>query len=129
LRERTVERHDIRVDTCPRCKGIWFDKEELESLLRVGAKELRVPSGAERAGRLCPRCSEALLGFTYPQTYVQVEMCKTCGGLWLDAGELAEIKTVREHLRLEGKLDPYAPVQGLKGALLRFIDAALGSLT
>lgn len=30
-----VVRHRVEVDYCPRCKGVWLDRGELESLLDV----------------------------------------------------------------------------------------------
>ena len=66
--------------------------------------------------------------FYYPQTYVTVEMCKSCEGLWVDAGELKEIETVRDGLKSKGKFQEYDDVCGIKGALLNFIDKAINTL-
>lgn len=40
---RLVERefHDVKVDVCPKCKGIWLDHGELELLAHVGRNELQ----------------------------------------------------------------------------------------
>ncbi len=95
------------VDVCQGgCGGIWFDAFELE----------RVDEEAESAGepllhiqrddtivvdttrkRACPRCAEIKLHRHYfsAQRRVQVDQCPNCGGYWLDAGELAEIRAER----------------------------------
>ncbi len=70
-----------------------------------------------------------MAAFYYPQTLVTVDMCRECRGVWLDGGELEEIGAVRRHLRQEERLERYAPVPGIKGSLLRFIDRAFASLT
>ncbi|NQT86006.1 zf-TFIIB domain-containing protein, partial [bacterium] len=66
--------------------------------------------------------------FSYPQTYVRIDMCRRCSGLWLDGGEYKEIAAVRGRLDAKGKLDEYAPPVGLKGSILRLIDAAIETL-
>ncbi len=63
--------------------------------------------------------------FDYPQTYVEVDMCGHCRGLWLDKGEAKEIKAVRKHRKQKGELEEYAPATGIKGSLLSFIDRAI----
>ena len=126
LRGVTVKKTGVRVDSCRQCKGVWFDAEELESLLDVAAKELEIPLNAEKSvSSSCPRCGKPLFHFQYPQTYVYVDMCKKCGGLWLDAGEFNEVKAVRQSLEKTGQLEEYAPPAGVKGGLIRFIDVAL----
>ena len=129
LRERRVRNGTVKVDRCPACKGAWLDAGELEALLRVAAKDLRVPPSARKSGlHDCPRCGCSLHNFQYPQTYVKIDMCKECGGMWLDAGEFQEIKAVRRALEKDGTLEEYAQPGGVKGGLLNFIDMAIEAL-
>lgn len=118
------------VDACPECQGIWFDQGELNQVLRTAAKELRPPGNSpHQATALCPCCHVPMIAFEYPQTVAVVDMCPDCLGLWLDRGELKEIEAVRESLRQKGELEAYAPVPGVKGAMLRWIDSAIGRLS
>ncbi len=34
---REVERRGVRIDVCPRCRGVWLDRGELEKLLETAA--------------------------------------------------------------------------------------------
>ncbi|GBD40788.1 hypothetical protein HRbin39_00157 [bacterium HR39] len=34
---REVERHGVRIDVCPKCRGVWLDRGELEKLLEAAA--------------------------------------------------------------------------------------------
>lgn len=118
------------VDVCRKCNGIWFDAGELDQVLDVSARDLQAPkSDEERATALCPKCYTPMAAFHYPQTLVTVDMCRACHGIWLDGGELQEIATVRLALQQQHRLELYAPVRGIKGALLRFVDAAITRLT
>ena len=129
LKEARVTSSSVKVDCCPECKGVWFDAGELNAVLSVASKELKVPPSAKKSVvHSCPQCHSALYRFQYPQTYVKIEMCKKCGGLWLDAGEFNEIKAVREALEKSGELEEYAQPTGAKGALLNFIDTAIEAL-
>jgi Zn-finger nucleic acid-binding protein len=125
---RQATEHDVTVDQCSRCSGLWFDRAELNKVMPVAAKELHPPDDAQTCERLCPRCDQMMRRFNYPQTLVMVEVCPKCQGLWLDAGEFKEIRIVREQLRQAGKMEPYAPVTGVKGKLLAWIDSTIGSL-
>ncbi|MHC4996598.1 MAG: zf-TFIIB domain-containing protein [Planctomycetota bacterium] len=90
---------EIEVDRCPQCHGVWFDAGELHDLIEVADEKVRVPRGASDARAYCPRCDGNLMRFYYPQTYVQIEACKHCSGIWIDKDELREIYMVRQHLR------------------------------
>jgi Zn-finger nucleic acid-binding protein len=129
LRKRKVKGKDFGVEYCLKCKGIWFDRNELVEVMPEAIKELGIPRGAKKDMRcLCPKCSEALYAFEYPQTYVTVDMCKKCGGLWFDRDEFKEIRTVRSSLEKWGEMQEYAEATGAKGALIDFIDSAMKSL-
>jgi uncharacterized protein len=119
----------VVLDACRQCKGIWFDARELDRILDVAAKELVPPGeGQQPPTALCPKCYSPMVAFHYPQTLATVDMCRECRGIWLDGGEFGEIRAVRRKLREQERLEEYAPVPGIKGAMLRFIDAAMAKL-
>jgi hypothetical protein len=64
------------------------DKESLERLREHIREEAHKHKG-EPSTMDCPRCTGRLHVETYND--VQVDRCDTCGGVWIDAGELAEI--------------------------------------
>lgn len=128
LKHGKANENAAEIDYCARCKGIWFDKGELEQIVSAAIKDIGVTSQAQKNNILCPKCYRPLYKFTYPQTLVQIDMCKKCKGLWLDAGELKEIEVVRQSLSKSGQALEYADPTGVKGALIRFIDIALERL-
>lgn len=92
------------VDVCQGgCGGIWFDAFELqqvddeeelagEPLLHIKRDEqINVDTTRKRE---CPRCAEMRLHrhFFSAKRRVEVDQCPNCGGYWLDAGELAQIR-------------------------------------
>jgi Zn-finger nucleic acid-binding protein len=90
-----VDGYPVEVDHCRTCDGIWLDRGELERLLDAPEASLTVPKGAALGRRLCPRCTTAMYAFYYPKTFVTVDMCKRCQGLWLDKTEFQEMDAVR----------------------------------
>lgn len=129
LTKRRAKGKDFSVEYCLKCKGVWFDRYELEEVLPETIKELGVPGDAQKDVEcLCPKCSKALYAFDYPQTHVTIDMCKRCGGLWVDRGEFKEIRIVRRSLETRGEIQEYADVTGIRGALIKFIDSAIRSL-
>ena len=92
----------VEIDRCSGCKGLWFDANELDELLRYDNSEM-LDLGLASLGHawdtsntvLCPRCkvipmkTENMLG----HESVQRELCPQCLGSFLDAGEFTEIKS------------------------------------
>lgn len=129
LTNRRAKGTGFTVEYCLKCKGVWFDRDELEDVMPEAIRELEVPGHAQKDPEcLCPKCSKALYAFDYPQTCVTIDMCKKCGGLWLDRGEFKEIRTLRRSLERWGEMREYADVTGVKGVLIDFIDSAIRSL-
>lgn len=109
----------VLIDVCiSGCKGIWFDRGELEKVLKHPAQaeqlmnstgwEIQESPAAEK--RCCPRCAQVALhsfhwGGQYP---VELDLCPQCGGFWLDAGELL---LVCEGLKAGEKLPQVRPVK------------------
>ena len=101
-----VEVEGMVIDVClDGCGGMWFDKYELK----------RVDNGCENVGELlnnlkakpgiktipaekrkCPRCQESILrqGYYSTRKEVIIDKCYNCGGVFLDAGELAHIRSL-----------------------------------
>ena len=128
LKKKYVSGANLNVDYCPKCKGVWFDRGELEQAMAVADPQLQIPGGAVRLQAPCPRCDKPLYAFAYPQTRVVIERCKACGGLWLDAGEFKLIREAREQLPTPEEPSEETAVSGVKGALIRFIDGAIEHL-
>ena len=95
----------ITIDVCEGgCGGVWFDAFELqrvdEAHESVDDGLLDVPRDPEvtvdhQARRQCPRCPGIVMmrhHFSVRQE-VEVDACPSCGGYFLDHGELAAIRT------------------------------------
>lgn len=97
---------NIIVDACEGgCGGIWFDRFELpkvdnleeaegESLLNIKkSPEVEVNPNLRR---YCPKCSGIPMMRHYYsiKREVLVDECPSCAGFWLDAGELAAIRSL-----------------------------------
>jgi uncharacterized protein len=97
-----LELEGFVVDTCGACGGVWFDNFELARVdnahERLGEALAVLPFNPAavilRDKRPCPKCA----GITMLQhkfsrdKAVLVDECPSCGGVWLDGGELAEIR-------------------------------------
>ena len=91
-------------------------RNEDEYFVRQDAELLRKQREAQEAERIrqerashfmkCPKCGADLA--EKPMNGVRVDMCTECGGLWLDAGELEQVR------------------QGHKSGVSRFVDDLFG---
>ncbi|MHC1763268.1 MAG: zf-TFIIB domain-containing protein [Verrucomicrobiia bacterium] len=123
-----VQAGNVTVDVCVGgCGGIWFDIFELkkldephetaaEMLVEIQRGERRPADQPQR--RKCPRCPDIVMmrHFYSPRRRVEVDECPSCGGFWLDAGELALIR--EEHKDEEAQ----------KAAIAEYLDAASASI-
>jgi len=93
--------HDVEVDYCPRCLGIWFDEDELRLAKDDEDKQLnwidvdlwrdKSKFTVLRADKYCPACRVGLQEVRYDTSKVRVDFCKLCKGVWLDRGEFRRI--------------------------------------
>jgi len=90
---------NIEVDLCPSCHGLWLDRDEvfqlstqsdraldeLRELVKVaGEGEPVIPSTQS-----CPACGGKISVASFDSFHV--EHCITCGGIFLDRGELDRV--------------------------------------
>ncbi len=88
---------DVEVDYCPKCRGLWLDRDEirllagksdetlaeLRELVQEGGAEEPAPSTVKPP---CPACGSKLTLAVFGSIYM--EHCSACDGIYLDRGEL-----------------------------------------
>jgi Zn-finger nucleic acid-binding protein len=97
-----VEYHNIELDYCNNCKGVWFDSGELELLLKSqGLKEpesffdgilnsQETTSSEEK--RNCPICGRKMKKTAIGgQPEILIDACRNNHGLWFDGGEVTQM--------------------------------------
>ncbi|MFT7623149.1 MAG: Zn-finger nucleic acid-binding protein [Myxococcota bacterium] len=96
-----------RVDRCQLCGGIFFDKGELESILRL-VKHFHKVTLDEADIETVPcaeRCRDVACvnghGTMTPQDLggIIIDACDTCGAVWLDHGEIVALKIAEASVR------------------------------
>ena len=77
-----VEYHNIELDYCTGCKGVWFDSGELDSPETISSEKKRK----------CPIC-----GYKMKKTNlgekpkILIDLCSEEHGLWFDGGEITQL--------------------------------------
>jgi Zn-finger nucleic acid-binding protein len=104
---QAVECFGVTVDECPRCKGRWFDRDELRKARESAEEDLRWldfepfavdVAAAPRSGKPCPRCRVAMASVPYGDSGVVIEVCPQCRGVWLNSGEFERMVRYLESL-------------------------------
>lgn len=89
----------VEVDYCERCRGVWLDAGEFETMMRVtGATPAdplmefssRIVAHPRRTQYLCPRCDQRLEEIGIADKLL-VDRCPRGHGLWFDANELQQL--------------------------------------
>ena len=87
------------VERCPRCGGTWFEGTTLDKALRETPPALfqappRPPDPAVNTQKgVCPSCKTPMIkvnSLTSPR--ILMDVCKVCGGRWVDGGEFVRIR-------------------------------------
>jgi Zn-finger nucleic acid-binding protein len=93
----------VTVDVCEGgCGGMWFDNFELKKLSDPGQIDAAALLQFDRDDlvlidyekrRRCPKCDIIMMRhFFSDRREVEVDSCPSCNGVWLDPGELTQIR-------------------------------------
>jgi Zn-finger nucleic acid-binding protein len=82
----------LEVDSCPACRGMWLDANELDRLEDMAfdddPRKGSLIHSKKRSGFPCPRCGTAMVEFQYRLYDLRLDYCEAQGhGFWLEAGE------------------------------------------
>jgi len=93
--------HNVEVDYCPKCLGLWFDRDELREAKDNKDKTLnwldfdlwrdRAKFYIDHSIKYCPVDRCGLIEVKYDSSKTKVDFCKMCNGVWLDRGEFKQI--------------------------------------
>jgi len=149
------------VEACGSCGGHWLSHDDLRALLDAGPPPdappgegdpvpVQVPLHEVREDLPCPACGSTMEAFNYAgDSGIILDRCGPCGRLWLDAGELGEVRRAaaassagvdrdakrfagdlrHEELRqeaLEREDTKDTPLPGVTAAVSRAVDAVEG---
>ena len=126
LEAATLDR--VTVHDCPKCGGMWFEKDELRRA-KDGAEDwvrwldcdifAAAQESSDTTTKTCAECGEALRSLVYPHSNVRVDVCVADHGVWLDKGEFDAIVKALDELTNKMSVDEYerATVEQLKEIL------------
>ena len=94
----------VNIDICSDgCGGLYFDAKELQLLQKVSGDDMAEINSYledkqfspvdEQAVRMCPNCSTNMVKTKINGLNVQIDTCYTCGGIFLDYGEIGAIRS------------------------------------
>ena len=97
-----VEYKQIELDYCTKCRGVWFDAEELELLFeRMGLENYDLPlsdllnspeAKTPERERKCPICNQRMKKTKIGQEpEIVIDVCRQGDGLWFDGGEVGQL--------------------------------------
>jgi len=124
-----VEYHNIELDYCNSCKGVWFDSGELELLLKShGLEEAKAffddilksqEAASSEKKRNCPLCGRKMKKTAIgDQAEILIDVCRDGHGLWFDGGEVIQLIG---HLAGE-----HPPKYDSKGQVISFLEEVFG---
>lgn len=92
-----LELHEVEIDYCTQCNGIWLDEGELELLCASGEnanqflRELKSAKKTAEASRKCPICRKKMAKVLFGENGdIMVDKCTKNHGIWFDDGELIQ---------------------------------------
>ena len=104
--------YKVEVNYCPKCLGLWFDRDELREAKDEKDKDLKwldidlwqdkKKFQISKSKKLCPVCGVPLYEVSYGTSNIKVDVCNVCKGVWLDRGEF---KKIIDYLKEQGKYE------------------------
>jgi Zn-finger nucleic acid-binding protein len=110
---RTIAYEGVRIHTCDGCGGEFIGSGELAHIVRTRGErfpELEgvdlshikpafgVPTSEKQRTLTCPECATDMNVVNYgSDSGIFVDRCPSCGGLFLDSGELENVQILMEH--------------------------------
>lgn len=102
------EVHGVEIESCPKCRGIFLDNDELRKLKDRSVEnswmklnwvddevEAVENSIAIETSRFCPKCgSVKMIATHYGDSEILMDICPRCKGMWLDQDEFNEIISI-----------------------------------
>ena len=98
-----VEYAQVELDTCAKCRGIWFDAGEIDLLFekagipeseRGFGKLLETAGPTREAPRSCPLCRKKMAKARVGPAGPVIDRCVREDGLWFDSGEVGQMLAV-----------------------------------
>lgn len=92
-----LELHEIEIDYCTNCKGIWLDAGELELMLEDETEKARLIQSLEvvedtKERKLkCPICRDKMEKVKHNQLDIITDKCIHNHGIWFDKDELTKV--------------------------------------
>jgi len=98
---------EVELEACDRCGGRWLDPDSLKAIVDAPAPAGGPPTGKEgvpglevstalhegKPNLLCPDCREGMEPFNFAgDSGIFLGKCHRCGGVWLDAGQLEQVR-------------------------------------
>jgi Zn-finger nucleic acid-binding protein len=129
---------DATLDVCTKCAGQFFDSGEMFKAFGIKADPSywdRPETGGvvTQSELMCSDCGVFMLkqDVKYEGEHVEIDRCGTCGGIWLDKGEVETIMKIGDKLqplldaeraKAKAELDSMGNVDfGSPGLIARFL--------
>jgi Zn-finger nucleic acid-binding protein len=122
----------VRIDECKKCRGMWFDHDELKRAKDSEDEDLRWLDfdifeqkankyTKSKSHRFCPKEGSMLEKQIYSNSKIVIDFCSKCQGIWLDYNEFEKIVEYLENMVVTNTSEEYA-----KEALRQFTEILNG---
>lgn len=97
----------VQIHSCEKCKGIWLNKGELNTIVHPIEGDLEYCSTDHvKEGMIsdyaCPQCKKIMAKVNFiSYSDIKLDYCRKCKGIWLEKGELDAINTEIDQLQHE----------------------------
>ena len=113
----------FELDVCSNCLGVWFDEGELGKMAKLPkqgfeSRQPTAPVPLTHLQRSCPMCQTTLESSQYQYTSkITIDRCQKCGGVFIDQGELEEIREFIENAKTMTPIQRTAAAAGRMDAM------------
>ena len=100
-----MTRQGVEVDFCPKCEGIWLDRDEIYHFsgapTYLKAKIEEAIKLKQHSARLSPVFGRPMLWLPILEGETHIEYCPESGGLWLDKEDLNLLPAISAKIQID----------------------------
>jgi len=119
-KKETLEKisfYKTQIERCSQCGGIWFDRDELRKAkderdqylkwLDIDLWQKGKKFQISVSKKICPVCKVPFYAVNYGESKIEVDICNSCKGIWLDKGEFKKIILYLKNIVATERLTKY----------------------
>lgn len=100
-----MTKQGMQVDFCPRCEGVWLDKNEIYHFAKspsdLKTKMEEAMKIQKPSSRISPASGKPMVELPILGGAINIDYCLESEGIWLDKGEINKLSAIKSKIQID----------------------------